>query len=119
MVSTIKCHSGKENELFYKYFMVYIHHCAELVLLAMHFRLTTISGTTSVLLDSLDDALENPGVRPLSRKVEIVKLIQTFRDVYYGYPLCQKSPRLLPGTTSVILDPLMTLWRTGDHFPRR
>ena len=62
--------------------------------------------TSSVLLDSLDDALENPGVRPLSRKVEIVKLIQTFRDVYYGYPLCQKSPRLLPGTTSVILDSL-------------
>jgi hypothetical protein len=30
-----------------------------------------LSGTTSVLLDPLDDALENPGVRPLPRKEEI------------------------------------------------
>jgi hypothetical protein len=30
-----------------------------------------LSGTTSVLLDLLDDALENPGVRTLPRKVEI------------------------------------------------
>jgi hypothetical protein len=30
-----------------------------------------LSGTTSVLLESLDDALENPGVRPLPRKIEI------------------------------------------------
>jgi hypothetical protein len=30
-----------------------------------------LSGTISVLLDSLDDAMENPGVGPLSRKVEI------------------------------------------------
>jgi hypothetical protein len=30
-----------------------------------------LSGTTSVILDSLDDALENPGVRPYSSKVEI------------------------------------------------
>jgi hypothetical protein len=30
-----------------------------------------LSGTTSALLDSLDDALENPGVRSLPRKVEI------------------------------------------------
>jgi hypothetical protein len=29
-----------------------------------------LSGTTSILLDSLFDALENPGVGPLSRKVE-------------------------------------------------
>jgi hypothetical protein len=30
-----------------------------------------LSGITSVLLDSLDDALEYPGVRTLPRKVEI------------------------------------------------
>jgi hypothetical protein len=30
-----------------------------------------LSGTSSVLLDSLDDALENPGVRPLTMKVEM------------------------------------------------
>jgi hypothetical protein len=33
-------------------------------------------------------------------------LIQTFLDVYYAYPLPQKSPRLLPGTTSILLDSL-------------
>jgi hypothetical protein len=30
-----------------------------------------LSGTTSILLDSLNDTLENPGVGPLPRKVEI------------------------------------------------
>jgi hypothetical protein len=33
-------------------------------------------------------------------------LIQTFLDVYYGYPLCQKPPRLLTRTTSILLDSL-------------
>ena len=65
-----------------------------------------LSGNTRVLFDSLDDALENPGVRPLPRKVDIWKLIHTFLHVYYGYPLCQKPPRLLSGTTSVLLDSL-------------
>jgi hypothetical protein len=48
--------------------------------------LRLLLGTTSVLLDSLDDALENTGIMPLPRKVEIRKLIHTFLDVYYGYP---------------------------------
>ena len=65
-----------------------------------------LSGTISVLLNSLDGALENSGVRPLSRKVEIWKLILTFLDVYYGYSLCQKPPRLLSGTSSILLDSL-------------
>ena len=47
-----------------------------------------------------------PGVRPLPRRVEISKLIQTFLDVYYGYSWCQKQQRLLSGTTSVLLDSL-------------
>jgi hypothetical protein len=54
----------------------------------------------------LDDALENTGVRPLPRKIEIGKLIQTFLDVYYGYSLCQKPQRFLSGTSSVLLDSL-------------
>jgi hypothetical protein len=33
--------------------------------------LRLLSETTSVLLDSMDDALENPGVRPIPGKVEI------------------------------------------------
>ena len=65
-----------------------------------------LPGTTSALLDSVDDTLENPGIKPLPRKVEIGKLIETFLDVYYGYPLCQQPPRLLSGTTSVLLDSL-------------
>ena len=40
------------------------------------------------------------------KKVEIWKLKQTFLDVYHGYPLCQKPPRLLSGTTWVLLDSL-------------
>jgi hypothetical protein len=65
-----------------------------------------LSGTASVLIDSLDDALENPGVRPLPRKVEIPKLIHIFLDLYYGYALTQKPPRVLSGTTSVLFDSL-------------
>jgi hypothetical protein len=65
-----------------------------------------LSGTTCVLLLSLNDALENPGVRRLSRKVEIWKLIHTFLDVYYGYSYCQKSSRLLSGITCILLDSL-------------
>ena len=42
-----------------------------------------LSGTTSVLLDSMDDTLENPGVGPLSRKVEIWKLINSFLDGWH------------------------------------
>jgi hypothetical protein len=65
-----------------------------------------LSRTSSVLLDSLDDTLEIPEVRPLPSKVEIWKLIHTFLDVYYVYSLCQKPPRLLSGTSSVLLDSL-------------
>ena len=67
---------------------------------------TIFSGTSSVLLNSLDDALENPGVSPLSMKVEMWKLIHSFLDVSLGHPLCQKPPRLLSGTSSVLLDSL-------------
>jgi hypothetical protein len=54
----------------------------------------------------LDDAVENPGVRPLPRKVQIWKLKHTFINVYYGYSLCQKPLRLLSGTFRVLLDSL-------------
>jgi hypothetical protein len=48
--------------------------------------------------------MDNPRVRPLSRKVEIGKLIDDFLGVNYGYLSCQKPSRLLSGTTSVLLD---------------
>ena len=64
------------------------------------------SGTSSVLLDSLDDALENPGVWPLSRRVEIWNFIRSFLNISLGRPLCSKPPRLLSGTSSVLLDSL-------------
>ena len=54
----------------------------------------------------LDDALENPGVGQLSMKVEIWKLICSFIDIYKRHPLYQKPPRLLSGTSSVLLDSL-------------
>jgi hypothetical protein len=41
-----------------------------------------LSGTTSVLFASWNDSMENPGVRPFSKKVEIRKLIRSFLDVY-------------------------------------
>ena len=65
-----------------------------------------LSGTSSVLLDSLDDVLENPGVWPLSMRIEIWKFICSFLDVSLGHPLCSKPPRLLSGTSSVLLDSL-------------
>ena len=49
-----------------------------------------LSGTTSVFLHSMDDTLKNPGVGPLSRKVEIWKLICSFLDVSFGHIVCQK-----------------------------
>ena len=72
-----------------------------------------------------DDVLENPGVGPLSRWEDIWKLICSFLNVSLRHLSCQKPPRLLSGTTRVLLDSmedtLMTLWRTQelDHFPGR
>jgi hypothetical protein len=54
----------------------------------------------------LDDSLENPGVRPFSKNVEIRQLIRSFLDVYKEHPLYQKPSRLLSGTTSVHLESL-------------
>jgi len=59
----------------------------------------------------LDDALENPGVGRLSRRVETWKLICSFLDVYFRHPQSQRPPRLLSGTSSILLDSMMTLWR--------
>ena len=69
----------------------------------------------------LDDVLENPGVGPLSKRVETWKLICSFLDVSLGHPPSQKPPRLLSGTSSVLLDSMMTLWRhIGDGaLPRQ
>ena len=84
-----------------------------------------LSGTISVLLDSMDDALENPGVGLISRKEDIWKLICRLLDISLGHPLCQKPLRLNSGTTSVLSDSMddtwMTLWRTQelDLFPKR
>ena len=50
----------------------------------------------------LGDALENTGVGRLSWMVESWKLICSFLDVSLGHLLCQKPPRLLSGTTSVL-----------------
>jgi hypothetical protein len=52
----------------------------------------------------LDDALENPGVSPLSMKVAKRKLIGSSLDVSLGHPLCQKPPRIVSGTSSFLLD---------------
>ena len=69
----------------------------------------------------LEDALENPGVGPLSWMVEIWKLICSLLDVSLGHPPCQKPQRLLSGTTSVLLDSRRMLWRhIGDEaLPRK
>ena len=51
----------------------------------------------------------------LPKKVEILKLICSFLNVSFGNPSCQKPPRVLSGTSSVLLDSMMTLWRhIGD-----
>ena len=57
----------------------------------------------------------------LPRKVEIWKSICSFLDLFLGHPLCQKPPRLLSGTTSVLLDSMMMLWRHLEDgaLPRR
>ena len=52
----------------------------------------------------VDDALENQGVGPISRKEEIWKLICRLFDIFLGHPICHKPPRLLSGTTSVLFD---------------
>ena len=49
------------------------------------------------------------------RKVKIWKLICSFLEISLGHPPCQKPWRLLSGTSKVILDSMMTLWRhMGD-----
>ena len=41
--------------------------------------------------------------------------IYSFLNVSLGHPPCQKPPKLLSGTSSVLLDFMMTLWRhMGD-----
>ena len=51
-----------------------------------------------------DDALENPGVRPLSGQEEIWKFICSFLNVSLRHSVYQKPPRLLSGTPSILLD---------------
>ena len=81
-----------------------------------------LSGTTSVLLDSMRIIWRHIGDGALPRKVEIGKLRCSFLDVSLGHPLCQKLLRLLSGTSSIHLDSKddtwRTLWRTQDldHF---
>ena len=57
----------------------------------------------------------------LSGRVETWKLICSFLDVSLGHPPCQTPPRLLSGTSSILLDSMMTLWRhIGDGaLPRK
>ena len=95
---------------------------------------STISKTTNTPLRNLqrphrlqrwhlDDALENPGVGPVSRWAETWNLICSFLDVYLRHSPCQKPPRFPWGTSSILSDSkdntLRTLRRTQDldHFP--
>ena len=80
-----------------------------------------LSGTSSVLLDSMMTLWRHLGYRALPRQVEIWKLIFSFPDVSLRHPPFQKPSRLLSGTSSVLLDSMMTLWRhLGDGaLPRQ
>ena len=84
-----------------------------------------LSGTSSVLLDSMMMLWRHIGDGAFPRKVEIRKLICSFLDVSFRHPLCQKLSKILSGTTNVLLDSKddtsMMLWRTQefDHFPGR
>ena len=85
--------------------------------------LRLLSGTSSVLLDFMMTLWRHIGDGALPRQVEILKLICSFLGVSLGHPPCQKPPKLLSGTSSVLIDSKddtwMTLWRTQelDHFP--
>ena len=70
-----------------------------------------LSGTSSVLLDSMMTLWRHMGDGALPRQAEIWKLICSFLDVSLRHPPCQKPPRLLSGTSSVLLDSMMMLWR--------
>ena len=80
-----------------------------------------LSGTSSVLLDSMMTLWRHIGDGALPRQVEIWKLICSFLDVSLRHLPCQKPPRLLSGTSNVLLDSMMTLWRhIGDGaLPRK
>ena len=49
---------------------------------------------------------------PITREVKLSKGELKETHVSLGHPPCHKAPRLLSGTTRVLLDPTMTLW--GD-----
>ena len=68
-------------------------------------------GTTSILTDSMMMLWRHLGDGVLSRMVETWNLIYSFIDVLFVHPPCQKQPRLLSGTTSVLLDSTMMIWR--------
>ena len=70
-----------------------------------------ISGTSSILLDFKMTLWRHIGDGAHPRKVEIWKLICSFLDESLGHSSCQKLPRLLSGTTSVVLDSMLMLWR--------
>ena len=80
-----------------------------------------LSGASSVLLDFIMTLWRHIGDGAHPRKVEIQKLICSFLDESLGHPSCQKHPRPLSGTTSVLLDFMLTLWRhIGDEaLPRK
>ena len=86
-------------------------------------RLRLLSGTPSVLLDSMMTIWRHIGQEAIPRQLEPWKLIQTFVEAFKVHPLCQKPPTLLSGITSVLLDSMddtwMMFWRTQefDHFP--
>ena len=80
-----------------------------------------LSGTSSVLLDSMMTLWRHIGDGALPRKVETWKLICSFLDVSLRHPPSQKPLRLLSGTSSVLLDFMMKLWRHigDDALPRQ
>ena len=80
-----------------------------------------LSGTSSVLLHSMMRLWKHIGDGALPRQVESSKSIHSFLDVYKEPPICQIPPRLLSGTSSILLDSKMTVWRhIGDGaLPRQ
>ena len=78
-----------------------------------------LSGTSSVLLDSMMMLWRHIGDGALLRQVEIWKLICSFLEVSLRHPPCQKPPRLLSGTSSVLKDSKDDTWPGVGSLSRR
>jgi hypothetical protein len=67
-----------------------------------------LSGTTSVLLDSKDDTLmmlwRTQEFDHFPGRKRSKKFICSFLNVSLRYSVCQKPPRLLSGTPSILID---------------